>query len=502
MQSEVLDMKIKIKVFALLTVLLCVFAVSALADIEGVQLWEGGLYYAKTPLLYSFDNKPVYLVKVNSTGDMVVDYNDYYSEDQRPISDYDIPDGWRIPTQTEMTYLFDTVDHVTSINIDKNDSIKCTITGKNGNTLTLDATGTVQTESQLQNPDTEACYATTGQFLFFDKNSSPYELVPQYYGGQVILVKDPTVTVTFNTNGGSAVDPQTFDYGKTATKPADPTQTGMTFTGWFTDADCTNAYDFSTPVTKNTTLYAGWAAVPVTVTFESNGGSAVDPQTFDYGKTATKPADPTRTGMTFTGWFTDADCTKAYDFSTPVTKNTTLYAGWLAASPTPTPTPTSTPTPAPTPTPTPTLTPTPTPIPTPTPTPTSEPDPIIIEGQNSEWSKDSQYGLKFRSDADYELFIRVEVDDKTVDPTNYTSARGSTVIFLKPSFLQSLAGGKHKLAIVSGYKSGEKKAITSFTIKVPPLPPTGDSTPIALLTLLCLVSLGTVGLIQKKKKHN
>ena len=182
-------MKKKIKVFALLTVLLCVFAVSALA-IEGVQLWEGGLHYAKTPLRYNsiYNTDFVYLYEVDSSADLYTDFNfDTYS-----AADLGISDGWRLPTQEEMAYLFDTVDHVTSFNIDKNDPIKCIITGKNGNTLTLDATGTFQSQSELQNQGIEACYATTGQFLFFDQNSSSYEFVPQYYSGRVILVKDPT----------------------------------------------------------------------------------------------------------------------------------------------------------------------------------------------------------------------------------------------------------------------------------------------------------------------
>ena len=65
----------------------------------------------------------------------------------------------------------------------------------------------------------------------------------------------------------------------------------------------------------------------VKVSFETGEGSKVDFQTTADGKLV-KPADPTREGYTFGGWYTDEDCTQAYDFSTPVTSDMTLYAKW------------------------------------------------------------------------------------------------------------------------------------------------------------------------------
>ena len=64
------------------------------------------------------------------------------------------------------------------------------------------------------------------------------------------------------------------------------------------------------------------------VKFDSQGGSSVGSQTPASGSTVTKPADPTREGYAFGGWYTDAACTKAYDFSTAVTSDMTLYAKW------------------------------------------------------------------------------------------------------------------------------------------------------------------------------
>ena len=64
------------------------------------------------------------------------------------------------------------------------------------------------------------------------------------------------------------------------------------------------------------------------VKFDAQGGSATGDQTPASGSTVTKPADPTRDGYTFAGWYTDEACTKAYDFSAAVTADMTLYAKW------------------------------------------------------------------------------------------------------------------------------------------------------------------------------
>ena len=65
-----------------------------------------------------------------------------------------------------------------------------------------------------------------------------------------------------------------------------------------------------------------------TVTFDSNGGSDVAKQTVTSGEKVNKPADPTREGYEFAGWYTDSKLTTAYDFSSKVTKSITLYAKW------------------------------------------------------------------------------------------------------------------------------------------------------------------------------
>ena len=76
------------------------------------------------------------------------------------------------------------------------------------------------------------------------------------------------VAVNFDSNEGTTVDSQLVTVGDKVAKPADPTKKGYTFSGWFTDKDCTNVYDFDDPVDGTQpefTLYAGWKAVPATV---------------------------------------------------------------------------------------------------------------------------------------------------------------------------------------------------------------------------------------------
>lgn len=68
-----------------------------------------------------------------------------------------------------------------------------------------------------------------------------------------------------------------------------------------------------------------------TVTFDSQGGSSVASQKVEHGKTATKPADPTRDNYSFLGWYEESAAITEFDFATPITANRTLYAGWKAS---------------------------------------------------------------------------------------------------------------------------------------------------------------------------
>ena len=102
-------------------------------------------------------------------------------------------------------------------------------------------------------------------------------------------------TITFNSNGGSTVDPITQDYDTDVTAPADPTREGYDFAGWEPEVPA------KMPA-ENMTCTAQWTINQYTITFNSNGGSTVDPITQDYDTDVTAPADPTREGYDFAGW--------------------------------------------------------------------------------------------------------------------------------------------------------------------------------------------------------
>lgn len=95
-------------------------------------------------------------------------------------------------------------------------------------------------------------------------------------------------------------------------------------------ADMAGDYTFTYNLTTKslTVTYPGY-----TVTFNANGhGTAPSAQTVNSGDKADKPTDPTASGYTFGGWYTNAECTgTAYDFNTAVTSDFTLYAKWLPA---------------------------------------------------------------------------------------------------------------------------------------------------------------------------
>ena len=137
-----------------------------------------------------------------------------------------------------------------------------------------------------------------------------------------------TFTISFEDFDGS-VETIEVTENSLIKEPTAPTREGYTFGGWYLNEECTgDIFDFTTfKVTDHITLYAKWIPNICTVTFVTNGGTAVNPVKVDYGKSLTAPANPTKEGYAFDRWFTDPTLTKPYG-NTPITGDITLYAKW------------------------------------------------------------------------------------------------------------------------------------------------------------------------------
>ena len=137
-------------------------------------------------------------------------------------------------------------------------------------------------------------------------------------------------TLAFDGNGGKASESsRTVQYGSQYGSLPTATRTGHTFQGWYTARDGGTKVSPSTTMgAADTTLYARWSVNSYTVSFDSDGGSNVPAQKVRYGSKASRPADPTRAGHTFQGWYTSRDGGSKYDFGTAVTGDVTLHAHW------------------------------------------------------------------------------------------------------------------------------------------------------------------------------
>lgn len=142
-------------------------------------------------------------------------------------------------------------------------------------------------------------------------------------------------TVKFVSDHGSFAD-QTIEHGK----PIDtgnltiPEVEGYTFIGWYTDdIHYSTKFDFTQPITGNTTVYAKWTANDYEVSFVTEHGKAPTSQNVPYNGTATDPGKLTEEGYTFIGWYADAAYTTEFKFSTPITGDTKVYAKWEKNAP-------------------------------------------------------------------------------------------------------------------------------------------------------------------------
>ena len=146
-----------------------------------------------------------------------------------------------------------------------------------------------------------------------------------------------TITITFNSNGGSEVAPIVLNYGDyIANRPADPTMEGYTFAGWTLDGAPYTLPEYMEH-DEDITVEATWEKNQYTINFNSNGGSATAAIIAMYGDAITVPANPTREGYEFKHWYY-RNPAEAYDFGTTMPaldvkhnirdKSITLTAAW------------------------------------------------------------------------------------------------------------------------------------------------------------------------------
>lgn len=142
-------------------------------------------------------------------------------------------------------------------------------------------------------------------------------------------------TVKFVSEHGSFAD-QTIEHGKPidTDKLTIPEVEGYTFGGWYTTNDThSTKFDFSTPITSNTTVYAKWTAKDYEVSFITEHGKTPTSQNVKYNGTAKDPGKLTAEGYTFDGWYADDNHTVKFDFTQPIKRNTTVYAKWEKNAP-------------------------------------------------------------------------------------------------------------------------------------------------------------------------
>ncbi len=194
-------------------------------------------------------------------------------------------------------------------------------------TVTFDGAGMVENdevkvhyEATVEKPEDPSVegYIFDGWFI----GEEEYDFATPVTENITLVAKFSAIeyTVTFNTDGGNAVDAQTVSYNGKVQKPADPEKVGYNFVGWFVGE---NEYDFANVVAESVEIVAKWQIKTFAVTFDSNGAEAVDAQTVSYNEKAQKPADPQKDGFVFVGWYAGES---EYNFEAPVTAPVELVA--------------------------------------------------------------------------------------------------------------------------------------------------------------------------------
>ncbi|MBO7650400.1 MAG: InlB B-repeat-containing protein [Lachnospiraceae bacterium] len=185
-----------------------------------------------------------------------------------------------------------------------------------------------------------------------------------------------------------------------------------------TDASVTISYtEDGVTKTATQTITVNPVIETFAITFAANGhGTAPAAQTVESGKTATKPSDPTASGWTFGGWYTEATCTNAFDFSKAITGDVTIYAKWTEDKT------------------------------------SEEPSYIVTVGDNGSVAQGNDMTVTVKRNIDdntcFSHFTGVQIDGKDCAAGDYDAKAGSTIVTLKAATIQALSVGTHTISII------------------------------------------------------
>ena len=202
----------------------------------------------------------------------------------------------------------------------------------NGGTATNPATYTIETTTFTLNNPTKAGYdfaGWTGTGLA-EPTTSVTIAAGSTGNRSYTATWTPTVyNITLTMDGGTATpaNPTTYTIETPTFTLNNPTKTGHTFKGWKLngEGDAMSEVTIAQGSTGDKAYTATWQVNQYTITFNSNGGSAVDAITQDYGSTVTPPAAPTKTGYNFAGWTPELP-------ETMPAENMTVVAQWTLAT--------------------------------------------------------------------------------------------------------------------------------------------------------------------------
>lgn len=182
-------------------------------------------------------------------------------------------------------------------------------------------------------------------FVEWQQNNAKFEYVKGTTKGDITLTAKwtaKTYSFTWNagTDGTSTTGPASAAFDGSVTLPTVTANAGKKFEGWYIgETKIENAQAIWTYVAAHenettVTFTAKYSELKYTVHFNSHEGSTVaDKTNVEYNTMITAPADPTREGYTFDGWYKDAACTQKFDFENDkITEETTLHAKWTAVS--------------------------------------------------------------------------------------------------------------------------------------------------------------------------